>query len=111
MKKTLLICTLACLLATPVVLADTVSITSNASFASPSGQSLTSTTSIGFVGPQTITFTVAGKTCNLNGSAKGSVPMGCNYSLTVAPNGSISGTLTAGNAVCTQSSQIASSCK
>lgn len=110
MKKALLIVALAVLCASSAALADTVSITSQASFSSPSG-SVTSTNSFAFKGPTTITFTVAGKTCNLNGSARGSVPMGCNYAITVAPNGSISGTLTDGNSVCTQSSQIAASCK
>ena len=111
MKKTLTIVALAFLLVSAAALADTVTIISQTSFSSPSGQSISSTGVLGFVGPQTITFQVAGKTCNLNGSARGSVPMGCNYALTVAANGSISGTLTAGNSVCTQSGQVASSCK
>ncbi|HEV8580497.1 MAG TPA: hypothetical protein VGX68_15630 [Thermoanaerobaculia bacterium] len=110
MKKALMIAVLAVLCISSVALADSVSITSQASFSSPSG-SITSTGNFQFKGPQTITFTVAGKTCNLNGSGRGSVPEGCNYAITVAPNGSISGTLTAGNSVCTQSSQIAASCK
>ncbi len=110
MKKALMIVALAVLCASSVVLADAVSITSQASFSSPSG-SVNSTNSFSFQGPDTITFTVAGKTCNLNGSGLGSVPTGCNYAITVAPNGSISGTLTAGNNFCTQSNQIASSCK
>jgi hypothetical protein len=110
MKKTLTIIALAFLSVSAAALADTVSVTSQTSFASPSGGSLSSTNSFAFQGTQTITFTVAGKTCNLKGSAGGSVPMGCNYAITVAPNGSISGSLTAGNAVCTQSGQIASSC-
>jgi hypothetical protein len=110
MKKALIIVALAALFAASAALADTVAITSEASFSSPSG-SIESTNSFAFRGPTTITFTVAGKTCNLNGSARGSVPTGCNYAIKVAPNGSISGTLTAGNSVCTQSSQIASSCK
>jgi hypothetical protein len=53
---------------------------------------------------------VAGKTCNLNGSACGSVPAGCNYSITVAPNGTISGT-SGNNDCCTRSADIASSCE
>ncbi len=110
MKKTLLIAALVLLAVSSAALADTVTVTSNTSFSVPSG-SIQSTNTFAFGGTQTITFTVAGKTCNLNGSARGSVPMGCNYAITVAPNGSITGTLAAGNSVCTQSSQIASSCK
>ena len=37
--------------------------------------------------------------------------MGCNYIITVAPDGSISGELKAGNMVCTQSKDVAKSCK
>jgi hypothetical protein len=111
MKKTLTIVALVFLAVSAAALADTVSVTSQTSFSSPSGGSISSTNSYAFGGTQTITFSVAGKTCNLNGSARGSVPMGCNYAITVAPNGSISGSLTAGNAVCTQSGQVAASCK
>jgi len=111
MKKTLMILALALLAVSSAALADTVSVTSNTSFSSPGGGSIQSTNSFAFQGTQTITFTVAGKTCNLNGSARGSVPMGCNYAISVAPNGSITGSLTAGNSVCTQSGQVASSCK
>lgn len=111
MKRTLTIIALAFLFVSAAAFADTVSVTSQTSFSSPSGGNITSTNSYAFQGPQTITFTVAGKTCNLNGSARGSVPMGCNYAITVAPNGSITGSLTAGNSVCTQSNQVAASCK
>ena len=110
MKKTLVLIAVLVLCVSAAALADTVAITSNASFSSPSG-SIQSTNSFAFQGTQTITFQVAGKTCNLNGSARGSVPMGCNYAISVAPNGSITGSLTAGNSVCTQSAQVASSCK
>jgi hypothetical protein len=110
MKKALMIVALALLSVAAAAFADTVSVTSQTSFSSPSGK-IESTNSFAFKGTQTITFMVAGKTCNLNGSARGSVPAGCNYAITVAPNGSISGSLTAGNSVCTQSGQVASSCK
>jgi len=110
MKRTLTIVALSFLLVSAAALADTVSVTSQTSFSSPSGN-ITSTNSFAFQGTQTITFMVAGKTCNLNGSARGSVPMGCNYAITVAPNGTITGSLTAGNSVCTQSNQVAASCK
>jgi hypothetical protein len=89
--------------------ADTVSVTSHTAFSDPSG-SIASSNSYAFVGTKTITFEVAGKTCNLNGSARGSVPMGCNYNIAVDADGSISGMLTAGNSVCTQTPDIASSC-
>ncbi|HKV07771.1 MAG TPA: hypothetical protein VJ725_06525 [Thermoanaerobaculia bacterium] len=112
MKRILTIAALAILLVSSAALADTLKVTSVTSFASPSGAPpLESSNTYSFKGPQTITFTVAGKTCNLNGSARGPVPMGCNYAITVEPNGSISGTLTAGNQYCTQSNQIASSCQ
>ncbi len=39
------------------------------------------------------------------------MPMGCNYTIAVAADGSISGELRAGNMVCTQSADIASSCE
>lgn len=110
MKKALFIVPLALLLLSTVALADAVSVTSQTTFSSPSGPTIQSADWVGFQGPQIITFTVAGKTCNLNGSGLGSVPTGCNYAITVAPDGSISGVLTAGNSVCTQSSDIASSC-
>jgi hypothetical protein len=111
MKKTLTILALAFLAASAAALADVVTVTSQTSFASPSGGNIQSTNGVGFAGTKTITFTVAGKTCNLNGSGGGPVPTGCNYAITVSPSGSISGTLVAGNSVCTQSSQIASSCQ
>lgn len=91
-------------------LADTVGITSETSFSTPSGN-VSSDSVKAFVGPETIIFSVAGKTCTLNGSARGSVPMGCNYHITVDPNGNITGALTAGNSVCTQSGAVAAQCK
>lgn len=110
MKKTLTIVALVFLSLSAAAFADTVSVKSETSFSSPSGN-ITSTGNFAFKGTVTITFMVAGKTCNLKGSGAGPVSTGCNYAITVAPNGSISGTLTAGNSVCTQSGQIASSCK
>ncbi len=53
---------------------------------------------------------VAGKKCSLISSAMGSVPMGCNYTITVNAKGEISGELRAGNAVCTQTADIAKAC-
>jgi hypothetical protein len=111
MKKALIILSLSFLFVSAAALADAVSVTSQTAFSSPAGPTIQSADWVGFQGPWTITFTVAGKTCNLNGSARGSVPTGCNYALTVAPDGSISGVLTAGNSVCTQSADIAASCQ
>jgi len=110
MRKILLLAACFALLTAGAALADNVTITSKASFSTPGGM-LESTNTFPFRGTQTITFQVAGKTCNLNGSARGSVPTGCNYHLTVAPDGSITGELAAGNQVCTQTRDIAASCK
>ena len=63
-------------------------------------------------GGEDLVVTVAGKTCNLKGSARGSVPVGCNYTIKVAPDGSITGTLFEGpgTQVCTQSEDIPAAC-
>ena len=112
MKRTLTIFALVFLSVSGAALADAVSVTTLTSFSSPGGQSITATNFVSFQGPQTITFMVAGKTCNLNGSGGSNVSVnGCNYALTVAPNGSITGSLTAGSSGCTQSAQVASSCQ
>jgi opacity protein-like surface antigen len=111
MKKKLLSAALATLFVSSAAMADTVRVTSETTFSDPSGGSITSSDSYAFRGTKDIVFTVAGKTCTLNGSARGSVPMGCNYKIAVAPNGSISGELAAGNSVCTQTPSVASSCK
>ncbi len=113
MKKLLLIIVAAAMFFMPgAAYADSVKIYTQANFTSPASGVLTSPEFFhDFRGPQTITFTVAGKTCNLNGSARGSVPMGCNYAVTVAPNGSLAGKLTAGNSICTQSADVAAACK
>lgn len=110
MKKVLVILPLAFLFVTSAALADAVAVTSKTSFSSPSGATIESFNYTAFQGPWTITFMVAGKTCNLNGSARGWVPDGCNYHLTVEPDGTIHGYLTAGNWVCTQTADIAASC-
>jgi hypothetical protein len=110
MKRVILLAVSAiCLSAAGIIQADTVSVTSLTSFSDPSG-AIDSSDTYAFVGTNTITFEVAGRTCNLNGSARGSVPMGCNYKIVVAADGSITGTLSAGNSVCTQTSDIAKSC-
>ncbi len=111
MKQKLLSAVIATLFISSAAMADTVMVTSETTFSDPSGGSITSSDTYSFRGTQDIVFTVAGKTCTLNGSARGSVPMGCNYKITVASNGSISGELSAGNNVCTQTPNVASSCK
>jgi len=54
---------------------------------------------------------IAGKTCSLVSSAQAIGPVGCNYALTVGPDGSITGVLAAGNAGCTPTPQVAAACK
>ena len=111
MKQKLLATAFVTLLASSATMADTVAVTSNTTFSDPAGGKIVSTNSYAFKGTNDIVFAVAGKNCTLNGSARGSVPMGCNYQITVAPDGSISGELTAGNSICTPSEKIASSCR
>lgn len=110
MKKLLATTAIALFTMTGAALADTVGVTSETSFSSPTGN-ISSTAVKPFVGTENIIFTVAGKTCTLNGSKRGSVPMGCNYHITVSPDGAISGELTAGNSVCTQTTAVAAQCK
>ena len=57
-----------------------------------------------------IILQVAGKSCKLKTSAAGSVPTGCNYNIWIKTNGDITGELTNGNSVCTQTSEISSAC-
>jgi hypothetical protein len=64
-----------------------------------------------FQGPQTIRVDVGGRICNLIGSAAGGGAFqGCNYRITLSPNGTITGeSLTPQG--CTPSAQIPASCK
>ena len=111
MKKSLTIAAFVFLAVSTVALADSLTVTTQLLTTSPPGFATISTsTSFGFKGPATITFSIAGKTCNLLGSGGGGVPAGCNYTVTVAPDGSISGK-SGDNKGCTPSSQIAASCK
>ena len=112
MKKSLTIAAFVFLAVSTVALADSLTVTSQVLTTNPPGFATISTsTSFGFKGPATITFTIAGKTCNLLGSGGNTgVPGGCNYTVTVAPDGSISGK-SGDNQGCTPSSQIAASCK
>lgn len=110
MKKSLMIAAFVFLAVSTVALADSLTVTSQLLTTSPDVPTISTSTNFAFKGPNTITFTIAGKTCNLKGSGGGGVPAGCNYTITVAPNGSISGT-SGDNQGCTPSSQIAASCK
>src|SRR5262249_45307525 len=102
MKKALMIVVLAVLFVSSAALADSVTITWETIFSDPSFGSITSSNSYGFKGTQTITFSFAGKTCNLKGSSGRGVAMGCNYTLGLAPDGKITGKLTSGDQDCTQ---------
>jgi|SRR3982750_4442884 len=111
MKKSLTIAASVFFAVSTVALADSLTVTSQTSVASPTGiGTLSSSTSKEFKGPATITFTIAGKTCNLRGSGSSGVPAGCNYTIIVTPNGSISGS-SGDNQGCTPSNQVAASCK
>lgn len=110
MKKLLATTAIAMFGMVGVAMADTVAVTSQTSLRQPAAN-LSSSNAYAFKGTEYIIFEVAGKTCTLNGSAMGSVPMGCNYSITVKPDGSLVGELTAGNEVCTQTSAVVPQCK
>ncbi|WP_429929894.1 hypothetical protein [Agrobacterium vitis] len=97
-------------LGSSAALADSVSITNSSQFTSPDAL-VSSSLQYDFKGPTNIVFKVAGKTCTLKGSAQGSVPMGCNYSIDIDDQGKLTGSLRAGNSVCTPTEQVASSCK
>lgn len=91
--------------------ADSVTITSNANVGTPA-QSLSASMNWAH-NPTTpnLTIQVAGKTCTLVSSKQAGSSNGCNYALNVAPDGTITGSLTAGNSACTPTAQVASSCK
>lgn len=91
--------------------ADTVSITSHANVGTPL-QMISAPMSWAH-NPTTpnLTVNVAGKTCTLVSSLQSGSQNGCNYALTVGPDGTITGALVAGNGSCTQTPQVASSCK
>ena len=93
--------------------ADTVNITTQASFITPSG-SPTSQISMAFKPSAPISFKVVGKTCNWvsssspYGSGGGA---GCNYNITIDPNGALTNA-TSNGAGCTASGEpMISACK
>ncbi len=101
------------LLASPAY-ADSLKIQTGVTFSSPDIYKTTpGTTYSDIKGSPEISVSVAGKTCTLAGSQGNSAPQGCNYDITVAPNGSIAATNPNapryGN--CTAPAAIASSCK
>ncbi len=88
-------------------LADGVKFNYNAAFSSPSNPQVTAEKYFPFKGTKRVVFKVAGKTCDLLGSAS---PIGafngCNYTINIAPDGSLTGS---GNSPCTQN--VAAACK
>jgi hypothetical protein len=110
MKKLILIAfsALVFMLSSAVpALADGVVFRYSAAFTSPSSPKVTAETYFPFKGTQRVIFKVAGKTCDLLGSAS---PIGafdgCNYEINIAPDGSLTGS---GNSPCTQN--VAAACK
>ena len=100
MKKLLLIAFAAIMfiLSSTTAYADSIKVESQIYQASPDPKTMGFSQSFGIRGAREMIFEVAGKTCTLLGSATNNVQGGCNYVLTVAPDGSISGT---GNSGCT----------
>lgn len=116
MKKALILVAALAIALPCLALADTVWVETQSSIdagaAAPANESKTSTAEYAFRPEKPeITVKVANKMCVLRSSAAGSVPMGCNYTITVAADGSVSGELRAGNMVCTQTPDIAKSCQ
>jgi hypothetical protein len=106
MKKLLLAIFAAIWFLASPAYADSVSITTQAAFTNPTNfNAVPERDYYDFKAPkEKITFTIAGKTCNLQGSGSVVKPEGCNYEITLSASGSISGS---GN--CT--TDIESACK
>jgi hypothetical protein len=80
-------------------LADGVVFKYDAAVTSPSNPKVTAETYFPFKGTQRVNFKVAGKTCDLLGSASPiGASDGCNYTISIAADGSLTGT---GNSPCT----------
>ena len=92
--------------------ADSLVVTSVTNLATPASQ-ISSVGNIQFVGTPSISFTAAGKTCSWLGSGAGaSVPLGCNYGITVNTSTStLSNPTSLDNPNCTPASQMLSLCK
>lgn len=111
MKGIFLISAAALLLAS-AARADSLVITSVTEMGQPTG-TITSTGNSQFKGQNAVVFTAFGKACKWAGSAAGSAPQGCNYSITINTShesfsnpGSNGGS---GN-ICTPSSQMLALC-
>lgn len=101
-----LLIALAALSLTAVAWADTVNVTSQTQFITPSG-SPSATTSMAFTPRAPIVFRVAGKTCHWASSSSpygAGGGAGCNYSITVDPDGNLTDATSNGNG-CTASGQ------
>jgi hypothetical protein len=111
MKKVLLFVSLFVSMAAN---ADTVNITTVADFIAPSVPAATSIISQAFTPTAPISFKVAGKTCNWISSSSpygSGAGAGCNYSISVLPNGTLGNATSNGNG-CTQSGQpMIAACK
>lgn len=105
MKKTMFV--VASLVLSAAAYADTVNITTQADFIAPSNPGASATINYAFTPSAPISFKVAGKTCNWvsssspYGSGGGA---GCNYTITVDPNGMLTNATSNGNG-CTASGQ------
>lgn len=110
MKKTLI--TVASLFLSFTAYADTVNITTEAAFSGPTS-SQSSKIAYAFT-PTTspIVFNVAGKTCSWVSSTQAIGPQGCNYSITISPNGTLTNPSNANStSSCTQASAMVAACK
>lgn len=88
-------------------LADGVVFNYNAAFTSPSNPTVTAQNYFPFKGTERVVFKVAGKTCDLLGSASPiGASQGCNYTINIAADGTLTGS---GNSPCTQN--VAAACK
>jgi hypothetical protein len=110
MKKCLLLAAVVSLVS-GAAYADTVAVTSVTNLTEPS-MMITSSGNVAFVGTRNIVLTLAGKTCTWVGSASGSVPLGCNYGITVNNStGMLSNPSSLNNPVCTPTSEMLALCK
>lgn len=94
--------------------ADTVNITTQADFITPSKPDASSTISMAFTPSAPISFKVAGKTCHWASSSNpwnAGAGAGCNYNITVTPSGSLADATSNGHG-CTDSGQpMITACK
>ena len=110
MRKSLLLAAAASFISS-AAFADTVAVTSVTDLTVPSAK-ISSTGVVPFVGTKNIVLTLGSKTCTWVGSASGSVPLGCNYGITVNNStGQLSSPTSLDNPVCTPTSQMLAACK